>query len=301
LDTLDAIGWNNKGITYHSQKRYKEANEAYDRAISLDPDNLIFQRNKERLLRDIKKHRTGRLESQSNITCEEGKKTKSEYAIDWNNKGVTLSRNGSESEALAAFDRAISLDPTHPIFWKNKAKLLSKMGHKDEAITATTLSDAIATQKNSDEAVQWNDIGYTLAEDGNHEEAIIAFNNALEISHGFAEAWNNKGYSLAELGKTNEAISACCKAIELNPEFARSWIENWFSLKDHTDKNEEILTLQDLFEPEDDIIENEAPHFCDHKSGHIEMERVFIRSREEIGKYIPCGWICPDCGQYRRE
>jgi tetratricopeptide (TPR) repeat protein len=300
MDTLDAIGWNNKGITFHSHKLYDEASEAYDRAIALDPDNPIFWRNKEKLLRDIKKQRSGRLESQSKIPSEEGKKTKPEDAIDWNNKGITLSRKGMECEAIAAFNQAISLDPTHPIFWKNKAKLLSKIGHKDEAKTAIALSDAITTQKNSEKAVEWNDMGYTLAEDGNYKEAITAFNNALEISPSFAEAWNNKGYSLAELGRTDEAISAFCKAIELNPTFARSWIENWFSLNDYTDNNEKIHTLQEFYVPKDAIVANEPPRFCDHKSGQIEMERVFTQSKDKIGKFNPCGWICPDCRQFRR-
>ena len=301
MDSFDAIGWNNKGITYHSEKLYLEATDAYDRAIALDPDNPIFRRNKERLLRDMWKQKSRTSQPREKVGSQDGKKTKSEYAVDWNNQGVSLSRKGFETDALAAFDRAISLDPTHPIFWKNKAKLLSKMGQEENAKTAITLSDAISSQKNTEEAVEWNNKGYTFAEDGNHEEAVAAFNSALDISPGFAEAWNNKGYSLAELGKTDEAISACCRAIELNPAFARSWIENWFSLKDHTRKNEEILTLQDLFEPEEDVISDEPPHSCNHRSGSVEMERVFVRSRDEMGKYIAHGWICPDCGQYHKE
>lgn len=260
MDSFDGIGWNNQGISYHNKKLYQEANKAYDRAIALDPHNPIFRKNKEILLQDMRKSISSTTKSQSNGPSEEVKKTKSEYAIEWNNKGVTLSHKGFETEALAAFDRAISLDPTHPIFWKNKAKLLIKMGYEEDSKTATTLSDAISTQKTSEEAIEWNNKGYTFAEDGNHEEAVTAFNRALEISPGFAEAWNNKGYSLAELGRTDEAISACCRAIELNPAFARSWIENWFSLKGLASKEDEIHSLQDLFEPEDDNISNEPPY-----------------------------------------
>ena len=49
---MDAIDWNNKGIQYHNKRRYDEANDAYDRAIELDPDNPIFRNNKEKLFRD---------------------------------------------------------------------------------------------------------------------------------------------------------------------------------------------------------------------------------------------------------
>ena len=126
MDPLDAIEWNNKGITYHGMKLFEEANEAYDRAIAIDPENPIFWNNKEKLSRDIRKQKSTKLKSHSDETAPEGKKTKSEYAIYWNNKGAALYHQGFESEALAAFDRAISLDPTHPIFWKNKAKVLRK-------------------------------------------------------------------------------------------------------------------------------------------------------------------------------
>jgi len=304
LDPLDAIEWNNKGITYHGMKLFEEANEAYDRAIAIDPENPIFWNNKEKLSRDIRKQKSTKLKTRSDDSPQKEKKSKLEYAIYWNNKGAALYHQGFESEALAAFDRAISLDPTHPIFWKNKAKVLKKTGHEEDAKTAIALSDAIITekdQKNSEEAIEWNNKGYTFAEDGKHEEAITAFNCALESNPGFAEAWNNKGYSLAELGRTDEAITACCRAIELNPAFARSWIENWFSFKEMACEEEESPSLHDLFESDDKMTLSEATLLCDHRSGPIEMERVFIRSDDKMGKYIPCGWICPDCGQYQRE
>lgn len=301
MDSLDAIGWNNEGVRYHSNKLFEEANDAYDRAIALDPDNPVFQRNKEKLLQDIKKQQRASSESGSYPPSEGGKKTKPGYAVDWNNKGVVLSRKGFDNEALEAFDRAISLDPSHPVFWKNKAKVLAKMGHEGESKTAINLSDAISTQKISEEAVEWYTKGYTFAEDKNHEEAVTAFSRALEISPGFAKAWNKYGYSLAELGRTDEAVLAWCRAVELDPAFARSWIENSFSRQDLPWKEEEIHSLQDLFEPEDETSADEPPCLCNHQSGAVEMERVFLRSRDEIGKYTRCGWICPDCGQFRKD
>jgi tetratricopeptide (TPR) repeat protein len=301
LDHFDAIEWNNRGIAYHNKRLYEEANDAYDHAIELDPENPIFHKNKEKLLDDIGKKKSTILKSRGVDEPEDGKKTKTEYAIDWNNKGVALSRKGFENEALAAFDRAISLDPTHPIFWKNKAKVLKQTGKTGDANDAIILSEAISTQKNFEDAIEWNNRGYTFSEDGKYEEAVTAFKSALEIIPDFAEAWNNLGYSLAELGRTDDAISACCRSIELNPAFAHPWIEKWFSLRDQACKDEEILSLQDLFEPEAEVTLNDPPHFCNHQSGPIQMERVFIRSAEEKEKYTPYGWICSGCGRYQKD
>ena len=50
LDFDDAITWNNNGILFHSQKMYEEAIASYDKAIALNPDEPIFQRNREKAM-----------------------------------------------------------------------------------------------------------------------------------------------------------------------------------------------------------------------------------------------------------
>ena len=37
--------WNNLAIAYEEQGKFKDANNAYEKALKLDPDNLVIQQN----------------------------------------------------------------------------------------------------------------------------------------------------------------------------------------------------------------------------------------------------------------
>ena len=60
--------------------------------------------------------------------------------------------------------------------------------------------------------------GNTSTFQGNYEEEIKVYNNAIETNPLDPGAWYNKGLCLAYLGKYEEAIEALDKAIELNPQ-----------------------------------------------------------------------------------
>src|SRR5660398_150697 len=60
--------------------------------------------------------------------------------------------------------------------------------------------------------------GFALNRLGKYQEAITAFDKALEIDPQDRTAWNNKGLALANLGKYQEAITAYDKALEIDPQ-----------------------------------------------------------------------------------
>jgi tetratricopeptide (TPR) repeat protein len=72
-----------------------------------------------------------------------------------------------------------------------------------------------------DEAA-WTNIGLDLNDLDRFEEALIAFDKAIEINPNKGDIWIFKGISLGHLGRTEEAFVAFDKAIEINPkdEFA---------------------------------------------------------------------------------
>lgn len=52
-----------------------------------------------------------------------------------------------------------------------------------------------------------------------YDEALAAFNKALEIDPQCADAWNNKGFALNFLGRHDEALKAFDMAIEIESGF----------------------------------------------------------------------------------
>ena len=80
-------------------------------------------------------------------------------------------------------------------------------------------------------AIDWNDKGNVLVDQGKYDEAIKAYDKAIEINPQLAEVWNNKGLALYHQGKYSEAIQAYDRAIEINPQLAEAWYNKGNALK----------------------------------------------------------------------
>ena len=57
---------------------------------------------------------------------------------------------------------------------------------------------------------------------GKSDEAIKAYDKAIEINPHNSDAWYNKGIALYNLNKSDEAIKAYDKAIEINPQDSKA-------------------------------------------------------------------------------
>ena len=57
-------------------------------------------------------------------------------------------------------------------------------------------------------ATDWNNRGNVLVRQGRYDEALKAFDKAIELKPNYTEAWNNKGYTLYLLGNYYDAAQA---------------------------------------------------------------------------------------------
>jgi len=69
----------------------------------------------------------------------------------------------------------------------------------------------------------WYSIGNERAKEGKNDDALAAYDKALELDPKHVGTWNNKGVVLARLKRFEEAISCYDKAIELNSEYSNAW------------------------------------------------------------------------------
>ena len=51
--------------------------------------------------------------------------------------------------------------------------------------------------------------GHALGREGRHEDALLAFSQALSIDPNLALAWAGKGFALGKLGRYDEEIECC--------------------------------------------------------------------------------------------
>ena len=153
-------------------------------------------------------------------------------ATGWYGQGNALLASGNYTEAVAAYDHAISLEPSYFEAYDAKADALNRNGQFSDALDASTRALAI----NPDYAQGWinrgqilYNIGYVYEDQKKdlttaneyYTQQVLAFEKAIEIDPGNADAWFNKGYALAGLKRYDEAIAAFDKVRELDPGYPK--------------------------------------------------------------------------------
>ena len=71
---------------------------------------------------------------------------------------------------------------------------------------------------------EWFYKGNALYNQGKYNEAIQAYDKAIQLNPIYAESWSNKGFALVNQGKYSDAIRAFDKAIQLNPQDTDAWV-----------------------------------------------------------------------------
>lgn len=120
-----------------------------------------------------------RLDETESAASEPGEQNKAEIYF---NEGNALYELGLFEEALAAYDKAASIDKNNPILWYYKANSLLKL----------------------------NMI----------EQALETYEKVLAINPNFADAWHGKSSCLIRLHRTDEALACFDKILEIDPEHA---------------------------------------------------------------------------------
>ncbi|MBI4469343.1 MAG: tetratricopeptide repeat protein, partial [Acidobacteria bacterium] len=100
----DDFGWVNRGINLGALDRFDEGLESFDRALSLNPDRTTAVRCKVQFLMHLGRR------AEAGEACDAAWRREYASAESWNELGVALSTLGRLEEAVASFDRAISLD-----------------------------------------------------------------------------------------------------------------------------------------------------------------------------------------------
>lgn len=130
-------------------------------------------------------------------------------------QGDALVKTKNYTEALTAYEQAISLDKNNFNAWNGKADALNRARKFTEALAAS--DTAVALEPSS--VPGWINRGYILYNLGRYDDELKAYETAISLDPGNAEAWFNKGYSLAGMKRYDEAIAAFDKVKSLQPDY----------------------------------------------------------------------------------
>jgi tetratricopeptide (TPR) repeat protein len=142
-----------------------------------------------------------------------------DLADTWNNRGVVLTRMQRYPEAIASYEQATTIRPNYPDAWNNRGVVLLELQKYQEAIGCYEQ----AIQAKPDYADAWNNRGVAFSKMQEYEQAVTSYNQALQIKNDYTDAWNNRGVALSKLQKYEAAIDSYDNAAKIRPDFYRIW------------------------------------------------------------------------------
>jgi superkiller protein 3 len=123
-------------------------------------------------------------------------------------------------EAVAAYRKAIELEPRFSYAYNGLGNALRAQKKLDEAITCYRKAIEIDPKY----AYAYNGLGAILCDvRHDYENAAACFRKAIELDPRFAFAYLNLGNALQGEKKFDEAIAAYRKAIEIDPKYAHAY------------------------------------------------------------------------------
>jgi tetratricopeptide (TPR) repeat protein len=130
------------------------------------------------------------------------------------NLGLAYAKRDRLAEATGAFQRVLSLDPSHAKAHLNLALIYDRQGHSDEAMKEFQR----ALELDPGDANTHYNLGITLARQGRLFEALAAFQQAIQLDPNDANARNNLGVIYGRLGRLEDAVREFKAALRINPD-----------------------------------------------------------------------------------
>src|SRR4051812_19708065 len=131
--------------------------------------------------------------------------------------GVLKAQTGAAAEGLAWLEQALALNPMHAGTLVNVGNALSLLGRFDDAVAA--YDRALLIQP---DAETFNNRGHALQSLNRPAEALASYEHALALDPGNIQALFKRGVVLAELGRSDEALTAYNRVLALAPNHAEA-------------------------------------------------------------------------------
>ncbi len=200
---MDALKWIEEGNTCFTRGAFDEAITAYNKAIQLDPYFGVPYSNLALTYLTQGHFAEAILLFRKSIDLLHSDADK---AVSWNGLGNAYRGMNDYSNAVPAYQKAAELDP------------------KTAGIRERAEDFQVAPRPR--DAQGWNDLGELLAKTGSADEAVNAFQQAIELEPQSGQAYANLARALTSQSKYQQAIPFYQKSIDMlkdNKEKAAAW------------------------------------------------------------------------------
>nr|WP_225587790.1 serine protease [Methylomonas fluvii] len=210
--------WTGLGGVLQSTNRLKEAEQAYDKAYTLRPDNP-------KIVAEI-------LANRGNVKSKLGDKQGALQDIQaavrldpssgnvWRSLGILKQENRDYKGVVEAFSKVVNSEVADGADWASLGEALEMLGEKKQALETLEKAEKLAP---NNALVLQRLTGY-YGRNGDLQKALAYIERALKIDPSTAVNWSSKGYALLKLGRLPEAVSALETATNLDPQLPNAWI-----------------------------------------------------------------------------
>jgi Tfp pilus assembly protein PilF len=143
--------------------------------------------------------------------------------IAFNNRGHYYNKMGKKKEAMADFNKAISLNADYDMALFNRGSLYGEMNRLDESMQ--DLNHALKVNGRLAEAYKMR--GQVYAVTGKEDAAMADFKKALELNPGYGEIYFNLGIFYFNKGNKQEACKNFHMALNMHYDKATEMIDKY--------------------------------------------------------------------------
>ncbi len=129
------------------------------------------------------------------------------------NLGLALQQAGRSEEAIAQYEEALRLEPSHPLVLTNLGNAYRQLGDLERA--RGLFEEVVALRPTAAKAHL--NLGNVHLDRGDAEEAERSYRRALELDRQSPAAWYNWGKCQEKQGRLEAAATAYAEAVRLEP------------------------------------------------------------------------------------
>ena len=207
--------YNNRGNAYHALGGYQQAIEDFNRAVEIKPDFPEAYNNRGNVYLSLGNYKKAIEDINKAIEI------KPDYATAYNSRGNIYLALGNHHQAIEDYGRAIENKPRYAEAYYNKGTVYNKIGNYLRAIE--DLNRAIDFKPDYPEAYVNRGFAYKGLED--YKQAIEDYGSAIQIKPDYRFAYLNRGAAYAKLGNNDMAVNDLKMAAKLGDENAKKLLK----------------------------------------------------------------------------
>lgn len=258
-DRSPALAYQHRGLLYLQAGDYDQAIADFNQILAQNPDHSLALTYRCRGELGLGQTETAL------ASCDRALELDRQWgdtspALAWYHRGLVLTQLERPTDALAAYDQAIALEPGQASLWTHRGLLLERLDRFDAALISLQQATQLAPKSSlawlhqatvlnrldqSQAALvaveqalqgdgQWGEPGITEAWAAQsqaylglqrYEEAIATADQVISHQPSHGPAWGHRAVALGQVGRTGEALAAITQALEVQPQSPDLWLQ----------------------------------------------------------------------------